>query len=88
MEIYLQENDLSLDQDFVVKKLAEEFGEYMQAVLIYEGKCRIQKRVSQKEAKELLSSELADMLALALLNAELFNLDLSRALEEKWLLER
>lgn len=85
MELYMKGNDLSLDQDFVVKKLAEEFGEYMQAVLIREGKCRLEKRLDPHEAQKLLAQELADLLALALLNAELYDIDIVQALEEKWL---
>lgn len=85
MHIYAEKHEVEMDTDFGVKKLAEEFGEYVQATLIHQKKCKKEKRLSEAESKKLIAHELADIIGLALFNAHLFNIDVQQAMEEKWL---
>jgi NTP pyrophosphatase (non-canonical NTP hydrolase) len=74
-----------IDQDFALLKLYEEVGEYAQAVLIHRKKSKPNKLRSEEDSKNLMAEELADIIGLAIMNAELFGIDLERAVKEKWL---
>ncbi len=84
MSDYSGRHDLTIDKDFAVIKLFEEVGEYAQAVLIHQKKCRKQKLVPEKESKAELAKELADVVGLAMVNANLFDIDLEDAINKKW----
>ena len=81
---YGRQFGVTIDQDFALLKLYEEVGEYAQAVLIHRKQSRPEKHVSEAESKKLLAAELADILGLVALNADLFGLDLEQAFTEKW----
>lgn len=63
----------------------EEVGEFAKVVLIYKKKSRPEKHTSEEESKEMLASELADIVGLAIINANLLGIDLQKTIEEKWL---
>lgn len=85
---YCERYGVAVDQDLAVLKLYEEVGEFAQAVLIHRRKCRPEKYVTDQESKKMLADELADIVGLAMINAHLFEIDLEKAIEEKWLSER
>ena len=60
-------------------------GEFAQAILIHQKKCRTKKRVSEEESKKELSKELADVVCIAILNAHLLDIDLEEAIDKKWI---
>ncbi|MEW6185220.1 MAG: hypothetical protein AB1585_05710 [Thermodesulfobacteriota bacterium] len=76
---------ITMDQDFALLKLYEEVGEYAQAVLIHRRKSKPEKFKSEEESKKLVAEELADIICLAIMNAELFGIDLEKAIQEKWI---
>jgi len=76
---------ISIDEEFVMLKLTEEVGEFNQALLTKKGKCREVKRVSEDQAHENLSIELADVAGMALLCAHVLEIDLEEAIERKWI---
>ena len=82
---YGEKYNIKIDQDFALLKLQEEMGEFMQAMLIYKKKSRPEKYTSEEEVKKQLSHEMADLLGMVLVNAHLFDIDLEKAIEEKWI---
>ena len=84
-EVYSERFGVTIDQDFALLKLVEEVGEYSQAVLVHRKKSKPEKHVSENESKKLIANELADIIGLAIMNANLFGIDLENAIKEKWL---
>ena len=84
-KIYSERFGVIVDKDFAFLKLHEEVGEFAKAVLIHRQKSRPDKHVSEKESKEMLAGELADIVGLAIINANLLEIDLEKAIEDKWL---
>ena len=84
-EVYGERFGVTIDQDFVLLKLYEEVGEYAQAVLVHRKKSKPEKHRSEKESKKLIANELADIIGLTIMNANLFGIDLESVIREKWL---
>ncbi|MBT6757634.1 MAG: pyrophosphatase [Candidatus Jacksonbacteria bacterium] len=74
-----------MDEDFALLKLGEEFGEFMQAVLILRKQCREEKYVSDEEARAEVAKELADIVGMAIVAADRLGVDIEEALTEKWM---
>jgi NTP pyrophosphatase (non-canonical NTP hydrolase) len=83
--VYGQRFNVNIDQDFAILKLYEEVGEFAQAVLIHKKKSKPEKYRSEKGTKEKLGEELADIIGMAIVNANLFGIDIERSIKEKWL---
>jgi NTP pyrophosphatase (non-canonical NTP hydrolase) len=83
-EQYSAKYGITIDQDFALLKLYEEMGEFAQSVLIHRKKSRPEKHATEQETKEMVAHELADIVGLAIINANLFGIDLQQALEDKW----
>ncbi len=73
-----------IDQDFAALKLAEEVGEFTQALLIARRQCRPDKVRPEDEALAAAAAELADVVGMAMVNAHLLGVDLQEALLAKW----
>jgi NTP pyrophosphatase (non-canonical NTP hydrolase) len=84
-DTYSKRFGITIDQDFALLKLYEEVGEYAQAVLIHRKKSKPEKQRPEEESKKLMAEELADIIGLAIMNADLFGIDLEKAVKEKWL---
>lgn len=84
-ESYGKKYHVTIDQDFALLKLYEEVGEFAQTVLIHRKKSRPEKHTTEKESKKMLANELADIIGLVIINANLFGIDLQKAIEDKWL---
>ncbi len=82
-KVYGERFNINIDQDFAILKLYEEVGEYAQAVLIRRRKSKPEKNKSENETKERLGEELADIIGMAIVNADLFGIDLQRAIKKK-----
>lgn len=80
---YGKRHGIKIDKKFAQAKLAEEVGEYFGALTVAEGQCREVKKLSKKDAKKNIGHELADIVAVAMLNAHLLDIDLYKALDEK-----
>lgn len=83
--VYGEKFNVNIDQDFAILKLYEEVGEFAQAVLIHRKKSKPEKYKSEKETKERLGEELADIIGMAIVNADLFGIDIESSIKEKWL---
>jgi NTP pyrophosphatase (non-canonical NTP hydrolase) len=82
---YGKRHNIKFDQEFAVIKLMEEVGEFAQALLIHQKKCRESKFVSQDISKEELGKELADVIGMVIVNANLLGIDLEKAIDQKWI---
>ena len=84
-EAYGERFNVTIDHDFAVLKLFEEVGEYAQAVIVHRKKSKPEKYVSVEESKKRMGEELADIIGMAIINADLFGIDLQKSIQEKWL---
>lgn len=84
-KVYGERFNIDIDQDFAILKLYEEVGEYAQAVLIHRKKSKPKKQKSEDETIKILGEELADIIGMAVVNADLFGIDLKQAIQKKWL---
>ena len=76
---------VTIDVDFAALKLAEEVGEFAQALLIATRRCRPDKGRPDGEAWAAVAHELADVVGMAIFTARLLGIDLEEALRKKWL---
>ncbi|MDP3900623.1 MAG: MazG nucleotide pyrophosphohydrolase domain-containing protein [Candidatus Binatia bacterium] len=84
-KMYEENFKIKIDEDFSVLKLAEEMGEFYQALLIHRKKCRPEKSLPTNESKQALAHELADIFGMVIVIADRLNIDLEEALNKKWL---
>lgn len=82
---YGERHNVKIDENFALVKLFEEVGEFAQAVLIHQKKCRTSKIVPEDISKKELAKEIADVVCIAMLNAHLLGIDLEDAIDKKWI---
>ena len=82
---YGEKYNIAIDEDFALLKLYEEVGEFAQAILIHRKKSRPEKHVTEDASKEALAKELADIVGMAMVNADILGIDLETAIVEKWI---
>lgn len=82
---YEERYGVVIDVDFAALKLAEEVGEFTQALLIAQGRCRPDKRRPEEAARQAVAHELADIVGMAIINAHRLGVDLEEAIRQKWL---
>ena len=84
-KVYGERFNVTIDEDFAILKLYEEVGEFAQAVLVHRKKSKPDKYLSEDESREQLGEELADIIGMVIVNADLFGIDMQKAIEKKWL---
>jgi len=77
--------NIKINQEFALLKLVEEIGEFAEAVLTFNGKSRPEKILPKDKAREKVEQELADVIGMAIVSAHVFDIDLEKALHEKWI---
>ena len=82
---YEKNHDVDFNKDTALLKLFEEVGEFTQAVLVHQRKCRAEKRVSEEKSKEKMSEEMADDLGMTIICADRLGVDLEEAIKNKWI---
>ncbi|MFZ6015110.1 MAG: MazG nucleotide pyrophosphohydrolase domain-containing protein [Patescibacteria group bacterium] len=85
---YKKKYKVKIDEDFALLKLMEEVGEFAQAVLIHRRKCRPEKYVDKKVSKAEVSKELADVVGMAMITAQVMGIDLEKAIDQKWITKK
>jgi len=80
---YSKEFDIKCDDDWLMLKLQEEFGELVQSYLMLTGRAR-GKGLTQEEFVSNLKDELADVFSYVLILAKRHDIDLEKAVEDKW----
>ena len=83
-EQYEEHFDVTIDMDFAAYSLIKEIGQFADSILVNKGKIREDRRVDYCEAREKLTQELVDIVALAIINADVYGIDLEKGLREKW----
>jgi NTP pyrophosphatase (non-canonical NTP hydrolase) len=81
---YGARNHITIDGTYAALKLAEEVGEFFQAIITHRRLCRPEKYVALDASRQQLASELVDIIALAIMNAHLLEVNLELAMTEKW----
>jgi NTP pyrophosphatase (non-canonical NTP hydrolase) len=82
---YGKRHHIEFTPEFAAIKLNEEVGEFNQALLIHQHKCRESKYLDPKVSQKELGHELADVIGMAIVNAKIHDIDIEEALNEKWL---
>lgn len=81
----LKRNNIESSEDYLILKLTEELGEFVQSYLIHKKRCRPVKYVEAKKSKRELSKELADVMGIILVIAKTMKIDIEEALVKKWI---
>jgi NTP pyrophosphatase (non-canonical NTP hydrolase) len=81
----LKRDNIEASEDYLILKLTEELGEFVQSYLIHKKRCRPVKYVEVKKSKRELSKELADVLGIILVIAKTMKIDVEEALVKKWI---
>ena len=81
----LKRDNIEVSDDYLVLKLTEELGEFVQSFLVHKKRCRPEKYLDVKKSKKNMSKELADVLGLVLVIAKKINIDVEEALVKKWI---
>lgn len=82
---YGEKYNVKIDEDFALLKLYEEVGGLAQAVLIHRKKSRPEKHVYEIISKKELAKELADVVGMVMVYANLMDIDLEEAIDKKWI---
>lgn len=84
MEDYAKRHpEVSVDRDYFVLKVTEEWGECVQSYMMNTGRAR-EKGKTQEELRDEFEKEFADVFGFLVLFAQQQNIDIEKALEKKW----
>ena len=81
----LERDKIEISDDYLMLKINEELGEFVQSYIIHKKKCRPEKFLSPDESKKEKAKELSEVIGLALVISTKFNIDLEEALIKKWI---
>jgi NTP pyrophosphatase (non-canonical NTP hydrolase) len=81
----LKRDKIKLSEDYLLLKLTEELGEFIQSSLLHDKRCRPEKYLEENVSKKEMSKELADLLGLILVIAETQDINVEEALVKKWI---
>ena len=81
----LKRDNIKASEDYLILKLTEELGEFVQSYLVHKKRCRPIKYISAQKSKRDLSKELADVLGLVFAIAKISKIDIEEALIKKWI---
>lgn len=78
-------DNLKVDEDYLVMKISEELGEFVQSYLVHKKRCRPEKYMKNKDSHREMSKELSDVVGLAFVLSKTLKIDLEKALVKKWI---
>ncbi len=81
----LGRDGIKMDDDYLIMKISEELGEFIQSYIIHKKMCRPEKYKDEEDSKKEMAKELSDVIALIFAIADKFDIDLEEALEKKWI---
>lgn len=82
---YGEKHNIPITEEFVILKLGEEYGEFIQAHVIQKKMCRKEKILPDDEARAEVAYELADIVGTAMLVAEKLGVDLEEELKKNYI---
>ncbi|MCM8532374.1 MAG: hypothetical protein NE330_14520 [Lentisphaeraceae bacterium] len=80
---YAKKFNVEVDKEFAAMNLVKEIGQFAEARLINQGIAV--KKLNDADAKDRMTQELTDIIALAIINADLYDIDIEKSLKEKWI---
>ncbi len=78
-------DNIKVDDDYLILKLTEELGEFVQSYVVHKKRCRPEKYLSSEESKKEMAKELSDIMGMVFVIAENLNVDIEEALVKKWI---
>jgi NTP pyrophosphatase (non-canonical NTP hydrolase) len=81
----LKRDNIEASQDYLIMKLTEELGEFVQSFLAHKKRCRPAKCIPAQKSKREISKELADVLGIIFVIAKTMKIDVEEALIKKWI---
>lgn len=81
----LKRDNITPSEDYLILKLTEELGEFVQSYLVHKKRCRPEKYLPVQKSKRLMSKELADVLGIIFVVAKTLKIDVEEALIKKWI---
>ena len=81
----LERDKIEVSDDYLMLKINEELGEFMQSYIVHKKKCRPAKYLSLEESKREMAKELSDVIGLAFVISHVFKIDVEEALIKKWI---
>ncbi len=81
----LRRDKIKRTDDYVILKLSEELGEFVQSYVVHKRQCRPEKYLSPQVAKREMAKELSDVLGMVFVVAKQLHIDVEEALVKKWL---
>ena len=82
---YEQKHGVEVDEHFAAYNLIKEIGQFADSILLSQGKVKQSRRLEPGEVKDRLSQELVDIIALALINADLYDIDIDAEIKSRWI---
>jgi NTP pyrophosphatase (non-canonical NTP hydrolase) len=81
----LKRDEINISDDYLILKINEELGEFVQSYIVHKKDCRPAKFLSPEESKKEMAKELSDVIGLAFVISKHFNIDLEEAMVKKWI---
>jgi len=81
----LERDNIEINDDYLMMKITEELGEFIQSFIVHKRKCRPEKYLSPEESKKSMAKELSDVLGLVFVISKKLDIDLEEALTKKWI---
>lgn len=81
----LKRDNIKVSPDYLILKLSEELGEFVQSYIVHKRDCRPEKYLSKQKSKHEMAKELSDVLGLVLVIAKHLKIDVEEALIKKWI---
>lgn len=80
---YAKKFNVTVDKEFAALNLVKEIGQFAEARLIEQGISS--KKLDAEDAKDRMTQELVDIIALAIINANQYDIDIQQAIKAKWI---
>lgn len=81
----LKRDSIKPTDDYVILKLTEELGEFVQSYVVHKRQCRPAKYLSARESKKEMTKELSDVLGMVFVVAKQLNIDVEQGFVKKWI---
>ncbi len=81
----LKRDKIDVSDDYLILKITEELGEFVQSYIVHKKKCRPEKCLSSDESKKEMAKELSDVIGLAFVISTILKIDIEEALIKKWI---
>jgi len=76
----LKRDKIKVSDNYLMLKISEELGEFIQSYIIHKKVCRPGKCLSLKKSKKEMAKELSDVIGLAFVISTVFKIDLEEAI--------